>query len=352
MALSPVPQRVPVLGPNGLLTPPWAAFFRDLYDRVGGATGTDAATVASNLSDHVADTVDAHDASAISNVSAGNLAATNVQNALNELQGDVDTLTSSVSAAQSDATQGVSDAAAAQADIDAHVDDTDDAHDASAVSYDNASSGLAATNVQEAIDELNVDISAISGGSTVPSGCVAMWFSSTPPTDWLVLNGNTIGNASSGGTARANADTENLFVHLWDSLDNTALPIQDSSGSPTTRGASAAADFAADKRLPLPNMTGLVPRGTGTQAVNGRNKVGPSLGLSQEDQLQGHSHNVIRGASAVNGAGNYLGIRDTGGVGNISGSLGDATTFGANGTPRTGTETRAASFGVNFIIKM
>lgn len=43
------------------------------------------------ISDHLSDTVDAHDASAISNVPSGNLAATDVQSALDELQSDVDT---------------------------------------------------------------------------------------------------------------------------------------------------------------------------------------------------------------------------------------------------------------------
>ncbi len=45
----------------------------------------------SALTAHINDTTDAHDASAISNVPAGNLAATDVQGALNELQSDVDT---------------------------------------------------------------------------------------------------------------------------------------------------------------------------------------------------------------------------------------------------------------------
>ncbi len=43
------------------------------------------------LTDHINDASDAHDASAISNVPAGNLAATDVQAALNELQSDIDT---------------------------------------------------------------------------------------------------------------------------------------------------------------------------------------------------------------------------------------------------------------------
>ncbi len=49
------------------------------------ATTGSVTTVATGLSDHLADTVDAHDASAISSVPAGDLAATTVQAALDEL---------------------------------------------------------------------------------------------------------------------------------------------------------------------------------------------------------------------------------------------------------------------------
>jgi hypothetical protein len=44
--------------------------------------------------------------------------------------------------------------AASASDLSAHLADTVDAHDASAVSYSNATSGLAATNVQAAVDEI------------------------------------------------------------------------------------------------------------------------------------------------------------------------------------------------------
>lgn len=60
-------------------------------DGVTSAIQTQLNTAATGLSDHLADAVDAHDASAISSVPAGNLAATDVQSALNELQSDVDT---------------------------------------------------------------------------------------------------------------------------------------------------------------------------------------------------------------------------------------------------------------------
>lgn len=44
-----------------------------------------------NLTNHLNDTSDAHDASAISNVPSGNLIATDIQGAVNELQSDIDT---------------------------------------------------------------------------------------------------------------------------------------------------------------------------------------------------------------------------------------------------------------------
>lgn len=53
-------------------------------------------TGATNLSNHLSDTSDAHDASAISVSSISNLAATDVQAALAELQGDIDTIASPI----------------------------------------------------------------------------------------------------------------------------------------------------------------------------------------------------------------------------------------------------------------
>jgi hypothetical protein len=54
---------------------------------------SDAADAQQDIDDHLADSADAHDASAISSVPAGNLAATNVQAALNELDSEKIALT-------------------------------------------------------------------------------------------------------------------------------------------------------------------------------------------------------------------------------------------------------------------
>jgi len=73
---------------------------------------------------------------------------------------------------------------------------------------------------------------------------------------WLLCAGGTVGNASSSATVRANADMATIFAHLWDTVANAELAIQDSAGSPSSRGADAATDFAANKRMPLPDLRG------------------------------------------------------------------------------------------------
>lgn len=100
----------------------------------------------------------------------------------------------------------------------------------------------------------------------VPVGHVVISFSPTPATGYLPLTGGSIGNASSSGTARANADCEELFTFLWNACGNTECPV---SGG---RGASAAADFAAAKRLTLPDarrrfLLGVAATGTGSKSA-------------------------------------------------------------------------------------
>lgn len=93
-----------------------------------------------------------------------------------------------------------------------------------------------------------------------PTGVVDFYIGTTAPSGWVMGEGGTIGNASSGGSERANADTENLFTLLWDSMTDTEAPV--SSG----RGANAAADFAANKTITLPEVPGrsLIGSGTGS----------------------------------------------------------------------------------------
>jgi len=66
-------------------------------------------------------------------------------------------------------------------------------------------------------------------------------------------NGRTIGSATSGATERANSDTQALFLYLWGADANLAVS--------TGRGVSAAADWAANKTITLPDMRGRVMAG-------------------------------------------------------------------------------------------
>lgn len=83
---------------------------------------------------------------------------------------------------------------------------------------------------------------------------------STALTGWVKVDDGTIGNAASGATTRANADTVNLFTHLYTTFGNSICPV---SGG---RGANAAADFAANKTITLSAMLGraLVVAGAGS----------------------------------------------------------------------------------------
>lgn len=64
-------------------------------------------------------------------------------------------------------------------------------------------------------------------------------------TGWVRLNGRTIGNPTSGASERANADVSTLYSFLWTNFSDVKCPV---SGG---RGASSAADFAANKTITL-----------------------------------------------------------------------------------------------------
>jgi len=195
-------------------------------------------------------------------------------------------------------------------------------------------------------DAVNAAIAAaVAGIVTTPPGQIAPFALASAPTGWLKANGGTIGSATSGGTLRANADVSALFTALWTDFSNTILPIQDSAGAASTRGASAAADFAANKRMPVFDLRGEFIRGLDDGRGIDAARVEGSLQL---DQMQGHYHsNTVYGGSG--GA-----TSTTGGNGTAANTVSNVTapiTDGTNGTPRTGTETRPRNVALLVCIK-
>lgn len=94
------------------------------------------------------------------------------------------------------------------------------------------------------------DVRGIVVANTEPTGSIKDFYRRTAPAGWVPLEGGTIGDATSGGTARANRDCYNLFVTMWDAHDASGnLVVQDSGGGASTPGANADADWGDHKRL-------------------------------------------------------------------------------------------------------
>jgi hypothetical protein len=93
-------------------------------------------------------------------------------------------------------------------------------------------------------------------GMSLPTGaCFWMPTANVSITGAVRANGRTIGTASSGATELASATTSGLYSFLWNNLSNSICPV---TGG---RGASAAADFSANKAIGLPDLRGYVMAG-------------------------------------------------------------------------------------------
>jgi hypothetical protein len=135
----------------------------------------------------------------------------------------------------------------------------------SAVTTDKLNDG-AVTTAKLADDAVTADKIASSVG-VMTTGDVKLSLKTAADAGWVLMNDGTIGSASSGATARANADVEDLYTLLWTNVANQYCPV---TGG---RGASAAADFAANKPMKLPAAVGraLATYGAATQTETGVN---------------------------------------------------------------------------------
>lgn len=164
---------------------------------------------------------------------------------------------------------------------------------------------------------------------------------------WLLCDNKTIGSAASGATALASAEAQALFTHLWTTYDNTLCPIQDSAGAASTRGASAAADFTANKRLPLLDWRGLGLRMHHHGSSTYETDTARVLGSYQADAFQGHAHSSD--ASVAGGTSRSGGTLATSAA--LPATIGGPITDGTNGTPRVAAETRGRNRSLNMFIR-
>lgn len=140
------------------------------------------------------------------------------------------------------------------------------------------------------------------------TGDIKTSFKLTADSTWVLMNDGSIGNAASAATTRANADTEDLFLLLWTNVSDTYAPV---SGG---RGATAAADYAANKRLTLPRALGRALAAAGAGSGLTSRALGSWLGAETHTlvtaELPAHSHasgTLATGAGSAHshGAGSF-----------------------------------------------
>lgn len=107
---------------------------------------------------------------------------------------------------------------------------------------------------------------------------------------WIICDDGTLGDAASGATTRANADTSALFQLLWNNITNTWCPV---TGG---RGATAVADFGAHKSIKLPLVLGRALAIAGIGAGLTSRALGQNLGEENHqlttNEMPVHNHPV------------------------------------------------------------
>jgi len=130
--------------------------------------------------------------------------------------------------------------------------------------------------------------------AAVPTGSIRACLKLAADTGWVRLNGLTIGSAASTATERANADCETLFTYLWDNLDDTRAPVIGG------RGASAAADWALNKRITLPSARDRVLVGMATMGNSDAALISlfDTTVMGNTGGAEEHTHTGVTGAAS------------------------------------------------------
>lgn len=201
---------------------------------------TDDSTVAA----HIGDASDAHDASAISFVPVGTVAATDVQTAIAEVASEagggggwtaVDASESvkgiAELATQAETNTGTDDARIVtplklKTNVDLHINDTTDAHDASAISILDSANQYTATNAEDALAEVLDALQAHEADTSAAHAASAVSFSPTgtiAATDVQAAIAEVASEASGGSSYRT-------LVTLGSDATNSTTTFADVTG--------------------------------------------------------------------------------------------------------------------------
>lgn len=139
---------------------------------------------------------------------------------------------------------------------------------------------------------------------------------------WVYLTSDsfrTIGGASSGADLAADW-LQTLFSHLWSSYDNTRAPLLTSAGGASSRGASATADWSANRRITFPDFRGRIILGAGSgSSLTARTKGttgGAETHTLATSEIPSHQHSI--NAYVNNGVSGTIIAQSTGQAGTLS----------------------------------
>lgn len=130
--------------------------------------------------------------------------------------------------------------------------------------------------------------SGLASRSAMKAGDVKITFTASEP-GFVLCDGRTIGDASSGATSRANADCHDLFIHLWSNLADAQAAVVGG------RGATAEADWAAHKKITLPNLCQRFPLGKAASGT-GSTMGGTGGAIDHTHSTPAHYHGMGTGA--------------------------------------------------------
>jgi microcystin-dependent protein len=275
--------------------------------------------------------------------------------------------------------------------------------DISAAAYDETTGLIKANTIsslvtQEVLGVATNSISSLETGNLVTLGIItstlvgvtvgaAVYATSTGTLSFTVSPKRIGYTLTTGASAKVFVDikTENSDYYLLDATQSAAFPVglvvpYPGASAPTgwllCNGSSQlTATYpnlfsvigynygGSGANFNVPDYRGMFLRGTGShgtlQTASGSNFSGPALHGNQLDMEQSHKHvdsgHVHGGDIGYNPISNIvsgLSFTTTSTTNTGSAVIGTQTTDGVNGSPRIGSETRPASYGINYIIKV
>jgi hypothetical protein len=142
-------------------------------------------------------------------------------------------------------------------------------------------------------------------GSAFSTGDLKPTHKTVADTGWILWSNGNIGDASSGSTIRANADTQALFTLYYNGYTDAICPVSTSTGAATTRTAQGTATvaFAAHCRMALPLGAGRALGVSGLGAGLTSRVLGSTTGTETRTPsiatMAAHSHPFLDGNGVV-----------------------------------------------------